>query len=208
MSRRHRRTLRALGIAVGVVCATASCDAELMSPEFERVMAERAAADFVSQHRDTLHVNVRGTEAPAVLEQISMCGPTGGSGVNVLLLSGRDAKISLYLGCGVTRGASADELSAALRFVVIQELPHGIASPGWRFQVLTPSSSFADGVTLRGADGRLTVEIDTPLFAILGYSERPSCEALIDAMAKPECYLQRPFEVPLRLTFSVPYPQR
>ncbi len=207
MSRRYHRTLRALGIAVSVVCATASCDAELMSPEFERVMAERAAADFVSQHRDAFRVSVRGTDAPAVLEQSSACGAPGGSGLNALVLTGRDAQISLYLDCAVAPGASAAELSAALAFVVINELPHGITAPGWRFWLLTPSSSFTDGVTLAVAGGRLTVDIDTPLFAVSGYSERPSCETPLDAMAKPECYLQRPFDVPLHLTFSVPYPQ-
>ncbi|MCC7001066.1 MAG: hypothetical protein IT357_02830 [Gemmatimonadaceae bacterium] len=200
-------SVRRIGLALVVALSGAGCDAELMSPEFERVTAERAAQDFVDRHREEWRVNVLGSDPPAILEQTSMCGPTGGSGVNVLLLSGRDARISLYLGCGVTRGASADELAAALRFVVIEALPHGIASPGWRFQVLTPSSSFSEGATLRVAGGRLTVDVDTPLFAIFGYSERPSCEAPQDGFATNECVLQRPFDVPLHLTFSVPYPR-
>ena len=201
------RTLGALGFAIGVTCVTASCDAEMMSPEFERVTAERAAREFVSEHRDVWRVSVRGSTAPAVLEQSSACGAPGGSGLNALLLTGRDARISLYLDCAVAIGADAAELNAALAFVVIDELPHGISAPGWRFWVLTPSSSFTDGVTLSVAGGRWTVDVDTPLFAISGYSERPSCEAPQDGFATNECYLQRPFDVPLRLTFSVPYPR-
>lgn len=59
MRLRSGRALRALGFAVGVICATASCDAEMMSPEFERVVAERAAQDFVSRHRGAWRVDVR-----------------------------------------------------------------------------------------------------------------------------------------------------
>jgi hypothetical protein len=201
------RSVRRIGLALTIALSGAGCAAELMSPEFERVMAERVALDFVERHRGEWRVNVQGIDPPAVLEQFSPCGAPGGSGLNALLLSGRDARMTLYLDCAVGLDASAAELSTALRFVVIDELPHGIGSPGWRFRVLTPSSSFSEGVTLRVAGGRLTVDVDTPLFAISGYSERPSCEAPQDGFATNECFLRRPFDVPLRLTFSVPYPR-
>lgn len=206
MGRFDHRALRTLGIVLGVVCATASCTGEMMSPEFERVMAEQVAMDFASRHRDGWRVFVRGDDAPAVLEQATTCDEPGG-GFNALRLSGPGARILLFLDCAVSPGATAAELAAALAFVVIDELPHGITVPGWRFWVLTPQSSFTDGVTFAVSGGRLTVEIDTPLFAISGYSERPSCEAPQDGFATNECYLRRPFDVPLRLTFSVPYPR-
>jgi hypothetical protein len=202
-----RRSVRRFGITLVLALIGTGCDAELLSPEFERVMAERAAQDFVDRHREGWRVVVRGSDAPAILEQTSMCGALAGGQVNTLMLSGRDARMTLYFECGVPLGASAAELSAALRFVVIDDLPHGIASPGWRFQILTPSSSFSESVALRDDGGRLTVEIDTPLFAVFGYSEHPKCETLQDAVGPNECYLERPFEAPLRLTFSVPYPR-
>lgn len=205
MSLIARRVVRALAVALGVVCTAASCDAELLSPEFERVAAERAALDFVSRHRDVWRVDVRGTDSPAVLEVNRACNAPGDSGLNALLLSGGGARVTLYLDCAVAAGASATELSAALAFVAIEELPHGIASPGWKFRVLSPSTTIADGVTIDVARGRSTVHIDTPLFAVFGYSERPRCQPPQDSFRTNDCFLQHSFDVPLRLSLSVPY---
>ncbi|MFN0098392.1 MAG: hypothetical protein ACKVS7_06950 [Gemmatimonadaceae bacterium] len=129
---RHR-LIRRLGLTLAAALGTASCDAEVFSPEYGRVLAENAIMEFVSGHRDEWRVVVRGVEAPAVLESGSTCG------------------------------------------------------------------------TLDLSGGRLTVSIDTPLFAVDGHSTRPTCVPPQDAVSEPECYVQRPFAVPLRLTFSVPY---
>ncbi len=199
------RSIRRLGITLAAALGTVSCDAEVFSPEYERVLAENAIMEFVSGHRDEWRVVVRGADAPAVLESGSSCATPGGSGLNALLLTHRNARMTVYLDCPIGPGATAAELAAALAFVVIDDLPHGIASPGWEYRVLTPSSHVFEGVTLDLSGGRLTVSIDTPLFAVDGHSTRPACVPPQDAESEPECYVQRPFAVPLRLTFSVPY---
>jgi hypothetical protein len=201
------RAPRLYALVFALALGSASCDRELLSPEYERILAEKAAMEFVARHRDEWRVHVRGIEAPAVLELGGSCDTPGGSGLNGLLLAHRETRLTLYFDCPIASGATAADLSAALAFVVIDELPHGIASPGWQYAVQTPSSSVTNGVTLGVAAGRLTVDVDTPLFAVTGFSERAACLPAQDDLVTPECYVHRAFRVPLRLTFSVPYPR-
>jgi hypothetical protein len=90
--------------------------------------------------------------------------------------------------------------------VVLQELPHGIESRGWRFQVLTTSSSVDEEVTFTmAAPGRLRIGIETPLYAVSGHSVRPACQPPADAPSPEGCHLLRPLRTPLRLSLAVPF---
>jgi hypothetical protein len=115
-------------------------------------------------------------------------------------------EIDLFFQCPIDGTATVEELNAAFAFAVLQELPHGISSPRWRFRILTPSSSFSDGVTFaRDPGGRLRVSVETPLFAIFGHSERASCQPPAGGSSAGGCHLQREHRIPLDLTLLVPY---
>ena len=71
--------------------------------------------------------------------------------------------------------------------------------------LLTPVSSFTDGVTFQSWDaGRLSMRIDTPLFAIEGRSLGDGCKVPLDGPAPAECFVHVAYQGPLRLTLNVP----
>jgi hypothetical protein len=120
--------------------------------------------------------------------------------------AGKTTEIHLLFRCPIGTGVAVGDLASAFAFAVLQHLPHGIVAPNWTFDILTPVSSFKEGVAFKQpAVGRLLVTIDTPMFAVYGHSTRPECKPPADAPSPPGCFLQIEHRIPLRLTLTAPF---
>lgn len=212
-----RRVLRALPASVArraavaavwlcALFATASCADLITDPESEFEAANRAVDRWVAAHPDNWLLNLVGTRPPARPSWSRPCSQNPESGFVTLRHASGATEIDLAFRCPLGRTASVQDLRAAFAYAVLESLPHAIQSRGWRFQVLTPSSSISEVVTFSSpAPGRLHVVIQTPLFAVYGHSVRPSCQPPADAPSPPGCYLQREHRIPLHLTLTVPF---
>jgi hypothetical protein len=120
--------------------------------------------------------------------------------------AGKTTEIDLAFRCPIGTGVAVGDLAGAFADAVLQHLPHGIVAPNWTFDILTPRSSFAEGVAFKQpAVGRLLVTIETPMFAVYGHSTRPECKPPADASSPPGCYLQLEHRIPLRLSLTAPF---
>jgi hypothetical protein len=191
---------------VVVAVLTVSGCGNVTQPEFEYAAAQHAVERWVEQHQGGWSLTLRSSRVLTRPEWSRPCADSPDSGFTTLRHATAGTEIDLLFRCPVGPGASVDELAAAFAFVVLQELPHGIRSPGWRFRVLTPSSSISEQVTFSTtAAGRMRVEIETPLYAVHGHSEREACRPMVDGPSAEGCYLGREHRVPLSLTLEVPF---
>jgi hypothetical protein len=115
-------------------------------------------------------------------------------------------QVDLGVTCPGPQGTDLAGLRSGLKYVALDDLPHGVEVPGWKFDVLTPVSSFKEGVELVSWDnGRLTVKIDTRLFALDGAKEGDSCRPLADGPTPPSCLVRAELNnLPLHLTLTAP----
>jgi hypothetical protein len=176
----------------------------IVDAEAEYDTARRAAERWTSRHpREWSLALSGGPLAPAPWSK--PCAQTQ-SGFVALRFTADDTEVDLFFRCPVDAAGEARGLKAAFSHVVLQRLPHGIRSPGWRFDVLTPSSSFREGVVLEvPSSGRMRISIETPLYAVAGRSTRPGCEPPADAPMAEECHLTREHRIPLRLRIDAGY---
>jgi hypothetical protein len=115
-------------------------------------------------------------------------------------------QIDLGFTCPGPQGTDLAGLRTGLKYVALTDLPHGVELPGWRFDVLTPVSSFKDGVEIVSWDnGRLQVKIDTRLFALDGLKDGESCRPPADGVTPASCLVRAELNnLPLHLTLSAP----
>jgi hypothetical protein len=198
----------ALGtVAAGLVLATFSaCDAGLTDPSREFTLANRAVDRWVRAHPEGWTLNL-GSAQPLTRPTWSQpCSQNPHSGMVTLRHRAPDTEIDISFHCPVDEASTLEELRSAFSHVVLEELPHGIRSSGWRFRVLTPSSSISHGVTLaQPSTGSLRVQVQTPLYAVYGHSGRPVCQPMADAASAPGCYLIVEHPIPLSLTLTAPF---
>jgi hypothetical protein len=137
----------------------------------------------------------------------SWAAPCEENGPEVLSLNYKAAGADILLTFACPLDAPTTEsLRQACRFAVLQSLPHGIAVPGWEFEVLTPTSSITEGVQIVDyRDGRLRLTIEAPLFAVRGHDEREACRPPADGTTPPGCMVERQLTIPLRLALSAPF---
>jgi hypothetical protein len=118
-------------------------------------------------------------------------------------------EIAFGFSCLPGRTTELAALKDAFSYVALNQLPHGIKANGWKFVVLTPSSSLAEGVELLElANGRLSVRITTPLYAVYGESlDKQACPHQEDGALPANCFVNRELGFPLALSLSVPFSQ-
>lgn len=206
--RKDPRSNFAHGIAVALVCVllvTTACNS-ITGPKSEFAAANRAVNRWVQRHPNGWALNLGGDRALTRPEWAKPCAHNADSGFAVLRYASGGMEIDLFFPCPLDATSRVEDLAAAFSHVVLQELPHGITSRGWRFHVSTPSSSVSEKVPFSApAPGRLLVTIQTPLYAVYGHSTRSSCQPPADAPSPEDCYLQREHRIPLSLNLAVPF---
>jgi hypothetical protein len=131
-----------------------------------------------------------------------------GRGADFLALryAGKDADILLSFDCSALLAPTTASLRQGFRYAALEALPHGLALPSWKFLVITPVSSFSEGVDIVSfSDGRLHLKIDTPLFAVRADNVREDCRAPADSSTPARCIVQREHRIPLHLDLTVPF---
>jgi len=195
-----RRALAAL-----FLLATVSCRG-IADPGEEYTAARRAADRWVQRHPTGWTLSLKGERALTRPTWSRGCADRPESGFTALRYAAEDVEIDLFFRCPVGDAAGAADLARAFSHAVLQELPHGIESRGWRFDVRMPSSSVSEKVTFSApAPGRLVVGVETPLHAVYGHSVRTACQPPADAPSPEGCYLSREHRIPLSLTLTVPF---
>ncbi len=112
----------------------------------------------------------------------------------------------MYFDCSITAATTLDQIREAYRFVVLNKLPHGIQVPGWTFIILTPVSSFKDGVTfVSWSGGQLVLSLETPLYYLLGQSTIDACKVPADSVGPSCCIVGREICTTLSLSLSAPF---
>lgn len=133
------------------------------------------------------------------------CAQSPESNSVALRYSRDDLEIELFFRCPLDGSSSLDEIGAAFSHLALPRLPHGIVVADWRFQILTPSSSFKEGVSFPAqADGRWGVDVTTTLYAVRGDSLSEACKTPADGRTPPDCYVSIEHRIPLRITLRVP----
>jgi hypothetical protein len=183
----------------------AGCSSGITDTGAEYDAARRAAERWTAQHPREWSLELSGAAlTPTPWSQ--PCSRIAAGGLVSLRFAADDTEVDLYFRCPVGGARDARELQAAFSHVALGRLPHGIRAPGWRFDVLTPSSSFSEGVVFEvPASGRMRISIETPLYAVSGRSTRPECEPPADAPMAEGCYLTREHRIPLRLRIDAAY---
>jgi hypothetical protein len=196
---------------VSCICLTvlaslvASCG-NITDPRSEFLSAQRATERWLVRHPSEWVLDLAQNQALTRPEWSKPCPQNPPSGFVTLRYAARSTEIDLFFRCPLAANARAEDLSAAFSHAALQYLPHRIASRGWSFRVVTPSSSIEKTVTFRRSEaGQLQILIDTPLFAVFGHSVRPVCQPPADGPSPEGCYLQREHRIPLRLGLAVPF---
>ena len=177
----------------------AGCSAGITDAGAEYDAARRAAERWTARHPREWSLELGG-RALTPTPWSRPCAQSPAGGLVSLRFADDDTEVDLYFRCPAE---DARELQAAFSHVALSRLPHGIRAPGWRFDVLTPSTSFSEGVELQvPSAGRMRISIETPLYAVSGRSTRPACAPPADAPMAEGCYLTREHRVPRRLPIA------
>lgn len=193
-------------LAVAALPLTAGCGdlIGVQGTSAEYAAASRAIDAWVHRHTQAWELGLESGRALVRPAWSQPCAANPPSGFTVLRYEASETEIDLHFRCPVNGSATVQQLQAAFAGIVLQRLPHGIRSPGWEFQVLTPSSTVEQGVTFQAQAGQLRVSVDTPLYAVFGRSVRDACTPPPDGPMEPHCFVNREHRVPLRLTLRVP----
>ncbi|HEU0014088.1 MAG TPA: hypothetical protein VFQ45_10415 [Longimicrobium sp.] len=204
-SRILRRAACLLPVAAASLLMATSCE-QPMSPEEEYVRAQATVARWVNLHPDAWETELSGwpLKRPG---SSAPCRQNPPAGTVVLRYGLPQTEIDLHFRCPLDASSTAQDLAAAFQFAVLTRLPHGMWSPGWEYELLTPTSTITEGVAFPTPTGprQLRVEIRTPMYAIHARSTRPSCQPPQDAPAIEGCYLSRPHGIPLRISMTVEF---
>jgi hypothetical protein len=175
-------------------------------PEAELDAAVRAVDAWVAAHPDAWTLDLSSASPLTRPEWSKPCAANPPSGFVTLRTAASHTEVAFGFRCPLGAAARVEDLTAAFSYAVLDALPHGINSDHWEFEVVTPVSSFEEGVTFSSLPaGRIQVTIETPLYAIYGHSTRRSCEAPADGSSPEGCYLRREHNIPLHLRLSVPF---
>jgi hypothetical protein len=205
MTRKRSRVLGAVAAGL-VLAATSACNAGLTDPSREFELANGAVDRWVRAHQEGWTLNLGSARALTRPSWSQPCSQDPHSGMVTLRHEAAGTQIDVSFRCPVDETSTLEELTTAFSHVVLEELPHGIRSRGWRFRVLTPSSSVSQGVTLtQPSTGSLRVQVQTPLYAVYGHSERPVCQPPADAPSPEGCYLLVEHPITLSLTLTAPF---
>jgi hypothetical protein len=192
-------------LLLAVALLAGSCGG-VAEPAVEKATAERAADRWLRDHPSEWVVNVTGARALTRPAWSRPCDQDPPNGFTALQYKEGQTDLLLFFRCPVGIVSTAEDVSRAFGFAVLDSLPHGIRASGWEFVVRTPASSVYDEVNFSSpSPGRLQVRIDTPLHGLYGRSTRPACEPPADAPMAEECHLFREHRIPLRLTLTVPF---
>lgn len=192
-------------VATALVCAQAAADRRSPAdPDYDR--AVRLAQQWTAAHAPEWSITLPGTGPAQGFQRAewdkARCGPDTNHLVTASFTNA-DTTVELYFDCSVTQATTLEALRTAYRFTVLRALPHGLQLPTWRFELLTPVSSFSEGVELAAwHDGILDVRIKTPLYALYGHSTVKACGYIADAPSPPRCYVHKEHRIMLALTFS------
>lgn len=182
----------------------ASCS-DPLSPSDEYQHAVSAAERWVAAHPASWTLSTVGLQVPRRESWSTPCSANPASGFVTLRVQTPLTRLSVAFRCAPGAPDGTQAMRDAFSHVVIEELPHGLAVPNWRFTVLTPMSSFSSGVEILDAPGGgLRFEIATMLYALYGQSTRPSCLPPQDGSAAPGCYVHMEHRIPLSLSVHVP----
>ncbi|HEY0714333.1 MAG TPA: hypothetical protein VGF45_16745, partial [Polyangia bacterium] len=183
--------------------ALASCGHS--DPEEPQARADRWADEHKSGWE--LTVDERDPQRALAFASSGSCPTT--SGFTTVKYTAPGYAVALGFRCLSKRPTTLESLREAFGYAVLEELPHGIEVPGWKFEVSTPSSSVKEGVTFTSfAEGRLSLRIVTPLLSVRGTSEdRDACPLIADAALPPQCFVDRRLGIPLTLTMTMPFTQ-
>jgi hypothetical protein len=204
----RQRGVRGRGSALlllALLLLAGSCGG-VAEPAVEKAAAERAADRWLRDHPTEWIVNVTGTRGLTRPASSRTCDQDPPNGFTALQYNDQQTDLLLFFRCPVGIVSTAEDVSRAFAFAVLDSLPHGLRASGWQFVVMTPSSSVYEEVTfVTPSPGRLQVRIETPLHGLYARSTRPACEPAADAPMAEECYLFREHRIPLRLTLTVPF---
>lgn len=197
----HARRL----IACAIALLLASCS-DPVSPEDEYRMALAAVEDWTAANPLSWSVVTSGTQAPRRTSWSQPCSANPPSGFVALNVQTANTRVTVFFRCPVASASTAAELAAAFSHIVLEELPHRLAVPNWRFEVLTPASSLFSGVSFFDqAGGRLRIQVEAPLYALYGHSTRRTCIPPADGESAPSCFVFRQHAIPLSLSITVPF---
>jgi hypothetical protein len=196
MSSLRSRTLIAIAALLG---AAVGCDAP-GSQEDAQAAVDRWAKEHAAGW--DLTVDERSPDKAFVPAFDERCG----NDLLTLRYAARGYQIDLGFACPGPQGTDLAGLRTSFKYAALNVLPHGIDVPGWRFSLLTPSSSFEKGVQLTSWEGgRLTAHIDTELFQLTGQREGADCMAPADSGTPPQCLVEAELRgLPVRITISAP----
>lgn len=192
-------------VATVLLCTQAAADKDRQAdPDYDR--AVRVAQQWITAHATGWNLALPGTGPAQGFQRAkwdtARCGPETNHLVTASFKSA-GTTVELYFDCAVTQASTLEALRAAYRFTVLAALPHGLQLPTWQFEVLTPVSSFSEGVELAAwHDGILDVRIKTPLYALYGHSTVKACGYIADAPSPPRCFVHKEHRILLSLTFS------
>ena len=98
--------------------------------------------------------------------------------------------IGIGFGSAPKRDSTLKELQDSLQHVALDKVPvPGVKAPDWETRLMTPVSSFKDGVTLeKFENGVLTFRVKTEFFA--AYGRRTDLILPADAGMPPDAYFQ------------------
>ena len=187
---------------VSLALFAGSCMSTL-DPVQQLAAANRAVDQWVARHPTEWAVSLGGERTLYRPESSTSCSQGGKNNLVALTYESADTEINFHFTCPLGATAGVDDLQAAFAFAVLDRLPHGIETPGWRFHVRTPTSSVSDVVTFEATgSGGVSIRIDTPLYTVWGENLHPRCAGIADAPSAPGCYVFREHRIPLRMTLQ------
>lgn len=192
-------------VVTALLCAPVAAGTDRRAdPDYDR--AVRAAQKWIAAHATEWNIAIPGNGPAQGFQRAKWdtahCGPDTNHLVTASFQSA-ETTVELYFDCAVAQAKTLEALRAAYRFTVLGALPHGLKLPTWQFQLLTPVSSFSEGVDLAAwHDGILDVRIKTPLYALYGHSTVKACGYIADAPSPPRCFVHMEHRITLTLTFS------
>jgi hypothetical protein len=191
-------------VLLALLVASVGCS-DLLGGRAELATAERAAGRWAARHPTGAAWSMQTGRPLARPAWSPPCSAAPESGTVTVSHIDRGTELHLAFRCPIAEPLGPVELQDAFAYAVLDRLPHGISVPGWRFRLLTPTSSVSDGVTFApGPGGRVEIRIEAPLHAITGRSTAPRCEPPADAPMPEGCYLSRPHAIPLSVVLTAP----
>lgn len=202
---RSATLLKRAAFIVLLAIASTGCS-DPLSPTEEFSAAVEAAERWAIANPTEWNVATTGTREVQRTEWSEPCSAAPASGFVAVEARAGSTRLHLYFRCPLSSPASAADLQDAFSHVVLEELPHGLSVPNWRFAIQTPVSSFSEGVSFSAPSAnRLRIHIETALYGVYGHSERASCIPLADDVSAPTCYIFREHRIPLALMVTVPW---